>query len=48
MMTCIAGVRTFGMKGSDSDSKDDELYVELQIRAANEVLEEVSKGINHR
>jgi len=37
----IEGVRTFGM-GGDEESQDEEIYVELQIQAAHEVLKEVA------
>ena len=37
------GVRTFGM-GGDEESQDEEIYVELQIQAAHEVLIEVAGG----
>ena len=36
------------MKDGDSDSQADDLYVELNIRAANKVLQEVSKGTDFR
>ena len=37
------GVRTFGM-GGDEESQDEEIYVELQIQAAHEVLKDITGG----